>query len=399
MPFRNPIVGNVDLIRNAIESENYDPGNAGWRLSKNGDAEVNDLVSRGYAAGPNASYDTIAANDSFTYLGDELSDLLAEKNGGIVAYGYANSDSDSFSSTPVELATLYYHPKAGHIYRSRIQGSIELQKSTYAAALLSVNTSGGLAADGSTRYRQYTDVEQTTTRSMPFLLESLDPARGTSRIGIGLTAYAHGGTAFIRASTRQFLLMTIEDVGTFLPPNGANLHHWSGDTTPPLTTHTFQRYCTATNSRSQDGKVLSDGHNNRAYQGDYGDFGGNRYTDIGFDSSDLQGVGEGNVHYVDIYLYVEHTYSSSGTTLELGYVATNGKYYGPYVTKKAYEGTGYWIHLHGSKIEAAMLNGTISYMRLGPAPSHSTYYYCYCNGHPSSTGPGAGPALRASYDK
>lgn len=48
MPFSNPIIGGNDtLIRDKIQSENYVAGVAGWRISRNGDAEFNNLVARG----------------------------------------------------------------------------------------------------------------------------------------------------------------------------------------------------------------------------------------------------------------------------------------------------------------------------------------------------------------
>lgn len=46
--FRNPIVGAGDtLIRNAIQSADYAAGVSGWRISRDGDAEFNDVLVRG----------------------------------------------------------------------------------------------------------------------------------------------------------------------------------------------------------------------------------------------------------------------------------------------------------------------------------------------------------------
>lgn len=55
MPFNNPIVGGNDtLIRAKIQSENYVPGVDGWRISRNGNAEFNDIIVRGSGIfGPN----------------------------------------------------------------------------------------------------------------------------------------------------------------------------------------------------------------------------------------------------------------------------------------------------------------------------------------------------------
>lgn len=47
MEFSEPIVAGDTLIRAAIQSENYVADTSGWRISRNGDAEFNDLEARG----------------------------------------------------------------------------------------------------------------------------------------------------------------------------------------------------------------------------------------------------------------------------------------------------------------------------------------------------------------
>lgn len=46
MKFLDAIVGGVTLIREAIQSRNYDPGVAGWAIFANGDAEFNSIIVR-----------------------------------------------------------------------------------------------------------------------------------------------------------------------------------------------------------------------------------------------------------------------------------------------------------------------------------------------------------------
>jgi hypothetical protein len=55
MPFNNPIVGAVTLIRDAIQSKGFVSLISGWRIEKNGDAEFNSLLlARGdFIAGSN----------------------------------------------------------------------------------------------------------------------------------------------------------------------------------------------------------------------------------------------------------------------------------------------------------------------------------------------------------
>lgn len=49
MPFRNPVVGGITLVRNAIQSENYNPGVSGWTINRDGTAEFTALVIDGGA--------------------------------------------------------------------------------------------------------------------------------------------------------------------------------------------------------------------------------------------------------------------------------------------------------------------------------------------------------------
>jgi len=47
MGFRDPIVAGDTLVRQAIQSDNFVAGSAGWRIRRIGDAEFNDLIMRG----------------------------------------------------------------------------------------------------------------------------------------------------------------------------------------------------------------------------------------------------------------------------------------------------------------------------------------------------------------
>lgn len=44
MQFNNPIVGQEELIRSAIKSQDYEPGVSGWRIASDGSAEFTDLT-------------------------------------------------------------------------------------------------------------------------------------------------------------------------------------------------------------------------------------------------------------------------------------------------------------------------------------------------------------------
>lgn len=45
--FENPLTAGTVLVREQIQSQNYDPGVSGWVIKANGDAEFNDVVIRG----------------------------------------------------------------------------------------------------------------------------------------------------------------------------------------------------------------------------------------------------------------------------------------------------------------------------------------------------------------
>jgi hypothetical protein len=47
MEFGNPVVGGVTLVRTDIESQGFVTGSTGWRISRAGDAEFNDVTIRG----------------------------------------------------------------------------------------------------------------------------------------------------------------------------------------------------------------------------------------------------------------------------------------------------------------------------------------------------------------
>lgn len=48
MAFRNPIIGGNDtLVRQAMQSEGFVAGSSGWRITRDGDAEFNDVTVRG----------------------------------------------------------------------------------------------------------------------------------------------------------------------------------------------------------------------------------------------------------------------------------------------------------------------------------------------------------------
>lgn len=84
MTFRNPILGgNGQLIRQNIHSENYVAGLAGWQITRDGDAEFNNVTTRGalyvgdsnqylraYVAPPPINGPAVVFNDDAAHLDD-----------------------------------------------------------------------------------------------------------------------------------------------------------------------------------------------------------------------------------------------------------------------------------------------------------------------------------------
>lgn len=65
MTFQNEIVAGTVLVREAIESENFAPGVAGWKIWANGDAEFNDVTVRGdLIAGTATDYVKVSSTPS-----------------------------------------------------------------------------------------------------------------------------------------------------------------------------------------------------------------------------------------------------------------------------------------------------------------------------------------------
>ena len=136
--FVNPLTAGTVLVREAIQSQNYNPGSAGWIIEADGDAEFNNLVVRGTFEGHNfvlnqsglflydgtPGFGNLAANiapgegtDEFgnaylagivTYTGDEFAALsvgnlllgLTEDGYGLASLIGLSGSNGMFASSP-----------------------------------------------------------------------------------------------------------------------------------------------------------------------------------------------------------------------------------------------------------------------------------------------------------
>jgi hypothetical protein len=99
MPFTNEVIGsNGVLIRNWLQSQNYVPGQSGWQITKNGNAEFNGGTFRGsLEVGPLTGQHFIVNNASTNDVIDiyDSSNRLVYKldqNGTIVSLSYATNN-------------------------------------------------------------------------------------------------------------------------------------------------------------------------------------------------------------------------------------------------------------------------------------------------------------------
>lgn len=89
--FENPLTAGTVLVREQIQSQNYSPGNAGWVIKANGDAEFNSVVIRG---------GTVVSGLALYYDG-------APAAGNLIMSISASAGTDAFGNAYVEGVGLY----------------------------------------------------------------------------------------------------------------------------------------------------------------------------------------------------------------------------------------------------------------------------------------------------
>lgn len=106
MPFQNPTMGGEVLVRNAMQSENYAPGSAGWRIERLGAAELSQLVARG----------TITAGQG---LG------VYNPDGSFVRMDIVTGIGAAFETNPPDFGGVTYLP--GSVYSQQVGASSQPQ--------------------------------------------------------------------------------------------------------------------------------------------------------------------------------------------------------------------------------------------------------------------------------
>lgn len=226
MGFANPIVGAINLIRQAIQSPNYVAGVSGWHIDKSGSAEFNSLISRGsFQAGGNGTPEVdINSNGIFVFYAN--GNLLAEISGSSgnldlsdsagVGYlsirpdgnglrsdrfsNFANNDpivfADVVTDGPVQLlngAQPIYYAKVG--LPDLVQGTTNAGP-TSGTTPLTIMSSSSITLDGSTKVRvrfQCSRIDTSVANDV-FSFAVLD--NGVSQLSFRYLARAAADTGF-----------------------------------------------------------------------------------------------------------------------------------------------------------------------------------------------------------
>lgn len=402
MPFGNPIVAGNELIRSSIQSENFDDGSAGtggagWSINRDGSATFSSLTTRGNAEGPSAAYDSIVANNSFVYKGDELSDLLNERPLGLVKFGQIPAAVYTIPNAGANrpLIELEYPCLPGRSYRiytnfirNRTPTAGEVPRFILCYTIdgtqpsLGVGTTvvGSLA--GTATHTTVVNRDQSTQVDFVFY----PPANITSlRIVLVVDTLIGTGCTLNLDAVKLF----IEDIGQ------VQLNQAVARYAGAPSGQTFKTFDVAANVfRSYYGTGAYD-RNDFLFQGNPGGgaIPGNRVGWSFFPMAlinDLIGVPAGDLVYLDCYVFYPHWYASSGGICVLGHhnlavaPAIGAAEPGggiPNERQEAWPGrnVGKWFTLFGTAIGNALLAGTWKGFLLGRGPTNSTNYYGYAN--------------------
>lgn len=410
MQFGNPIVGNEDLIREAIKSPDFstDPesGNVtGWRIARDGTATFYNVTigstnfnidESGNAVFADVSADTIHLN------GENLSDLLNRSARGIIAMSTSPNTSGAYDGTNAILWNRITIPQfdATRAYRVCMICRADAGSSTpnFIRAACRFSWTGNTTASSSVLFEIQDSRGTSASDSVfvgDFVFMSFNPAGENMYLGFYLDAGAAGftyqGTSYGR--------VWVEDAGPVIDFSSFDASG-SGGGTPPVQTYT------KTYAANWSGSYQSDGDNrnvSECYQGYYSGTNGNQYSLIGLPyatiQSDLAGA---TVTKTEIYLNNNHFYSNSGGT---AYVGTHTYASEPTTASlsnvserldsEAFSyGQAKWFTVTNT-IANNLKNNTAKGIALGPGPSNSQSYYGYFAGN----GQSGEPQIRITYQK
>lgn len=410
MGFDNPVVGGNTLIRQAIQSPNYQPGTTGqgqgWAIKEDGSAEFNNLTTNGSASGSDASYDNITANDTLTYQGQELTAILEQYPLGIVGFGTFIMPVGNITTKQFVGGMTWHSDLSNRIYRFSI---IDM---TYTGPTFAAGHGGtiGFWNDGNNigNSQEFIGNVGDSLGHTYFVEDNGNIAAGDHTFIASLAAQPTTDTITTIAHT---VTLIVEDLGPAILDTGF-IGNITGTTpAPTFTQHSFQ--INATDSRSYIGSgVQSNGsgasHTTYMYFGEDPGFSsnGNWRSYAFFDNATLSAMaGYHSLTDLEFFIEVPWWYQVAGGTLYVGWHGNaapgsveniaGGAYA---VTSANFTGRGQtkWINLTNvAAITNAIQAGTFKGIVLGPGPDTSFSHYGYANGSTTSLT----PKLKATYYK
>jgi hypothetical protein len=263
--FENPLTAGTVLVREAIQSQNYNPGSAGWIVEADGDAEFNDVTIRGgtVVSGTSLYYNGAPAAGNLTLslastagvdpFGNTYPAGYAWHNGADVIYAQDTSGNVTVGSTAANSALI--NPADGeHIIQANDAdgdlafnlnantGAITLLQNglnTYVLLPTSLNnnsTSGGIAFGSISAAGQEPTTTQVANSARVGLnnagvgLNLLSPAPATTgnRALVQLAPAASGFTPLVQVRTPGSTSCDLSVTGSV---TGGNMR-WGSNQTP-----------------------------------------------------------------------------------------------------------------------------------------------------------------------
>lgn len=417
--FANPILGGTELVREAIQSDNFNispTGVTGWQIKRDGTATFTDVTvgSPNYQISSNgtATFNQVTANSSLIYQGTELSSYLGVYPKGILAIVTLSGQTAGYTGTLIKFgeivipnfdSTRQYSVGASNIhFNMGTSTSVRYVKfyaylkfdatPTTADTLLfeqqyDVYTGSGFDQDIDFRHPWYDAAPTGTNAHIAFFFSSDDTSGQVQIIGKDISTQALGARIYT------------EDCGPIVTYSNFNM----GTGTTPVQTYTKTYNTIGTHVFQGDGTNRDATASGYMYQGYYSSVNGNQFSIINMDyttiAADLAGA---TITKTEVYLKNVHWYYNSGGTAIIGYGAFNagsGSYTYSNVTADVTEssfslGQGQWVTVNNS-IGNAFKSGAAHSLAIGKGPSTSLQYYGYFAGY----GQTGAPQLRITYQK
>lgn len=436
--------GTADLnelsARGEMSSPNHVPGTTGWHIEETGSAEFNELEARGSMQSPNfvhneegdgqgwqiaadgsaefnsaevrgnvdavsGAFDTLSADASFYYKGEELSSIRTRQPKGLLGWAELAAGTYTSGATAhkplLELDITVGANRVVRVNTNPIRMFSTVTNDQYRLRL-TYTTNGTQPTSASTQAEVVEmQTHQTASRRQSMDIEWTFHTVAVTRLRVLLTfdMVTVTNTATIDATNPIRMYMT--DIGYAISSATVGINRYTGAAAKVLkdktwTVETVRSYRGATATfGGGPGSALS---STLGYQGQYGGSGGNgnSYCLYYFSAAslleiqDIIGIPSTDIDLIEFYIYMDHWYSSAGGTVSFGLHNNTSKTDdGGVAPGTAYnlanfpwEGRdiGKWLSISPTGSTATRLrNGTFKGFTLGPGPDSTHEYYGYAN--------------------